>query len=163
MKKMIVALAMVAMSVASASAQGTKPQLQLSKSGKEYLEKLVNEKFQNVKPLRIESGKIFISKNNDATLKNTASCPAQGGERGDIGKHVQFKKPFTEPPTVVISLTLIDHVSDGFEGTLPNNNLRIRAGVVQDSITVHGFKYDLNTWCNTAIWQAQASWIAYGR
>ncbi len=105
--------------------------------------------------LRIESGTLgpIEAMDNSSCRKN----------RGHIDRHVQFEKAFTEPPNVFVSLTKIDYVIDGWKNSRPNKNLRIKVNIVPESITNHGFNYNLNTWCDTAIAEAQASWIAYGR
>ena len=76
--------------------------------------------------------------------------------RGYVGQRIEFSTSFKKPPRVILSLNLLDHVIDG--GII--NNLRIRADVV--GIDTDGFVYNLNTWCNTDIFAARASWIAYG-
>ena len=103
--------------------------------------------------LRIESGNIDLHHNNNPDLRRTEQCPSV---RGDIGKRIEFSTPFSKPPRVVLSLNLLDHVIGGG----PDNNLRIRADVVETD--THGFDYNLNTWCHTDIWAVRASWIAYG-
>lgn len=114
-------------------------------------------------PDRIESGEnLRIHHRNDATLMHKqASCPNEGGARGQVNKLIEFKRPFKEKPTVILALNRIDHVIDGWEGTVSGKNLRIAADVVE--ITTTGFRYNLKTWCNSSIAEARASWIAFGR
>lgn len=167
MKKLIAAIAivpMIAVGATSEASEEARPQAELTPPAKEFLEKLVNEKFQDMRLYRIESGALNpLHHKRDSTLLHTGSCPEEGGRRGDLGISVSFDKPFTEKPKVLVSLNWIDHVIDGWKGTKVNNNLRIAVEVVENSVTVDGFKYNFFTYCNTAIAYARASWIAYGR
>ena len=164
MKKVMVAMAVMSMmTTASGSAQDVQPNAQLSKPAREYLEKLVNDKFQNMSPVQIESGEIKMHHQEPGygTLRNTSSCPEKGGERGAIEEYIKFTTPFKAAPRVVLSLTSIDHVIDSGH----TNNLRIRVEVVEKKgkkeIFPDGFRYNFYTWCNTDIYSASASWIAY--
>ena len=107
--------------------------------------------------LRIESGDIDLHHGNVPELRRTDTCPeGRPGLRGAVGERMVFSTPFSEPPRVVLSLNLIDHVIDS--GLI--NNLRIDAAVTE--VDTRGFNYNLHTWCNTDIWSVRISWIAYG-
>lgn len=108
--------------------------------------------------LRIESGNIDLHKDKHPDLRRTDQCPSV---RGEIGKRIEFSNPFKKPPRVVLSLNLLDHVIDKNPQAKVDQNLRIRADIVEPPDT-HGFQYNLNTWCHTDIWAVRASWIAYG-
>lgn len=155
MKKIIVTLAIVPMVLATvALAEEVKPAADLTEPAKRYLEMLVNEKLKEMSLVRIESGNITIDHHSNPTLRHTGACPSI---RGDVGRYIKFETPFAEKPKVVLSLNLLDHVID--RGLI--NNLRITAEVVE--VFSDGFSYNVNTWCNTDIWAARVSWIAYGR
>ena len=108
--------------------------------------------------VRIESGEIEIHDVEDAVLTNTDRCPEEGGLRGHTQKYQEFYEPFEKPPNVVLSLMGIDHTI-----VKTVNNLRINTNVVEETVTAEGFYYNLNTWCDTRIVWAKASWIAYGQ
>lgn len=155
MRKLIAAMAVVPMLLAtSVLAEEVSPTADLTEPAKRYLEMLVNEKLKTMSLVRIESGKIAIHHDSNPTLRHTGACPSV---RGDVGRYVKFETPFIEKPKVVMSLTFLDHVID--QGLI--NNLRITAEVVETF--PDGFSYNVNTWCNTDIWAARVSWIAYGR
>ena len=108
--------------------------------------------------LRIESGRVRADESRLPDLRRTDYCEnTPENSRGFVMERVEFDRPFAEEPTVVVALAYLDHVID--DGHL--NNLRIRAAVRE--VDPNGFYFDLNTWCNTDIYSAEMTWVAYGR
>ena len=117
------------------------------------LEEFINDvKSITASQLHIQSGTAIAHHDDYSSLRQRNA----NGERGAINVRVDFDKPFLEIPEVMVSLSLIDHVTDSGQ-----NNLRINVKVTNRDR--HGFNYSIVTWANTDIWRADLSWIAYGR
>ena len=117
---------------------------------------LLNQLRSDPKFYRIASGEQEISHTTHPDIRRTNYCvEGPENERGAIDQRVDFKNPFRQIPTVLVSLSAIDHVITG-----KINNLRIRAVVT--NVDLNGFNYNLNTWCYTDLYWARMSWMAYG-
>jgi hypothetical protein len=64
---------------------------------------------------------------------------------------INFDRPFTTPPKVVVFLNYIDLDK--------NHNWRLAASA--SDIGVNGFTLKISTWADTILYAAQACWIAY--
>ncbi|KAK5019790.1 hypothetical protein BJ546DRAFT_1000012 [Cryomyces antarcticus] len=62
------------------------------------------------------------------------------------------KRAFAKPPTVLVALNSLDMAG--------NSDLRIRASA--DEVTSEGFRWHLDTWDDSTLYAAEASWIALG-
>ena len=107
----------------------------------------------------IESGVVEMSRDKlDALVYRGKRDPCKVEERGILGERRVFEAPFLETPEVVVALQAIDiDVEDK-----TTSAVRIRARVPPDKIDTDGFSYELVTWCNTTVYWAAMSWIAYG-
>ena len=66
---------------------------------------------------------------------------------------VKFKNgPFKNPPTVLVALNMLDMAG--------NANLRISTDISE--VTTEGFRWHLDTWDDSTLYAAGASWIALG-
>ncbi|MDB5659180.1 MAG: hypothetical protein JWS10_1795 [Cypionkella sp.] len=75
------------------------------------------------------------------------------GQGARESRHVVvFKEPFTEPPTVMASISMwdIDHKHTS------------RADITAEDITVAGFHLVFRTWGDTRVARVRADWIAIG-
>jgi H-type lectin domain len=73
----------------------------------------------------------------------------------ELKVHVTFDPPFKRPPKVAVSLNKID-LGDPQRHII--NRLRVHAG----SIRSNGFDLLFETWDDTRVYDAAASWIAVG-
>ena len=73
------------------------------------------------------------------------------GERS-ADKIVHFKTPFQSPPQVTVGLSMIDI----------ERNRNARLAVVVTDVQTGSFQIEFNTWSDTLVWAANASWIAFG-
>ena len=107
--------------------------------------------------LRIASGEARITASSHPDIRRTNYCTAgPENNRGSMNQRIEFETRFRQVPKVMVSLAALDHVIDS--GVI--NNLRISVAVV--SVDREGFNYNMNTWCNTDLYSARMSWIAYG-
>lgn len=100
-----------------------------------------------------QSGVIAMKAVGTRPLTDTAQCPTDStASRGELGGRVTFTKPFKNTPRISIGISQID------SGIPSNTGMRLSVGVV--NADRNGFSYNFNTWCNTTISGATASWIA---
>jgi hypothetical protein len=66
-------------------------------------------------------------------------------------QHIHFPQPFAAAPKVIASLSGLD--------ILHGQNHRLTVTV--ENISAHGFDLLFNTWADTRVWSASASWIAH--
>ncbi|KAK4460180.1 hypothetical protein QBC42DRAFT_288797 [Cladorrhinum samala] len=66
-------------------------------------------------------------------------------------KQIVFPRAYSAPPKVIVWLTQID--------VRNNANFRVRA-LISD-VTATGFKLNLDTWADSTLYQASASWVAH--
>ena len=120
----------------------------------DLLQKLLNDARENSVELHIESGRVLISDQKFPDLQRPGNCKkGVAVQRGAKNQRISFNKTFRETPEVIVALAHLDHKADG-------KNLRLHADVLIVDKT--GFNYQLITWCNTYIYGAGLSWIAYG-
>ena len=107
--------------------------------------------------LIIETGTVRINKTKFPDLGKTDECP-QGpeGRRGALNFRQDFKKDFELAPEMMVALNYLS------EGHREQNNIRIETKVEVKHIDKEGFNFDLFTWCDTHLWGAGMSWVAYG-
>ncbi len=72
------------------------------------------------------------------------------GRRKDT-KYVQFSSPFDMPPSIFLSLVLIDL----------SNKSNDRVSTKASEITCQGFLLTLETWENSQVYGVDVSWLAF--
>lgn len=103
---------------------------------------------QVAQPL-VETGVIELTAKRHKNLNNPTGCEKP---RGIQKLKIYFQKPYTSVPQVFTSLTVLDF-GDGVDH---------RIKVTVNEVTKKYFEIDFNTWCDTKMSQAQASWLAIG-
>ncbi|TKA68258.1 hypothetical protein B0A49_08020 [Cryomyces minteri] len=84
---------------------------------------------------------------------STSDVRSWSNPRPKNSARVAFPKgAFTKPPTVLVALNSLDMAG--------NSDLRIKASV--DEVTSEGFRWHLDTWDDSTLYAAEASWIALG-
>jgi hypothetical protein len=110
---------------------------------------------------QIQGGTFFV----DNSTKNF-TLNANEGKR-EVAVEINFSKSFTEKPTVLIALSLIDLQGEKFEvqanlkvnQTLESRGLKIAADAT--GISRDGFVLKIVVWGNTKINAAGGSWFAF--
>ncbi|NEP50549.1 MAG: hypothetical protein F6K65_17760 [Moorea sp. SIO3C2] len=93
--------------------------------------------------IKLESGEISVREGN----------LSKGDGRRRISGEKKFNTNFTSEPVVYIALNDIDSDND--------ENLRLKVDVTD--VNREGFQYVLETWGDTRVYSANASWFAYGK
>ncbi len=99
--------------------------------------------------IRIESGDIVMRAKEIPGLLDPDGCD---GDRGLIGRVINFPAPFNSKPKVFLSLVKIDFHS----GKDHRLNLEVK------DIEKDKFVFDFSVWCDTEISTAKAQWVAFG-
>lgn len=73
------------------------------------------------------------------------------GER-ECRRSVRFGEPFRDPPSVIVTLELLDM----------HHGTNHRTVLTAENITEHGFDVVFRTWGNTRVARASAAWTAIG-
>lgn len=110
---------------------------------------------------QVQGASFFMDKSTKGFNLN-----ANEGKRETIVE-INFEKPFTEKPTVLASLSLIDLQGDKFEveanskvnQTLESRGLKIAVDVT--GVSRDGFVLKVVVWGNTKVNAAGGSWIAF--
>jgi len=96
-----------------------------------------------------DGGELTLSSVNNEGLNNPSGCVANRG----YNKHqILFSQSFLEPPQVIASLSSLDFR----DGTDHRIQLKI------SNITKQSFVINFNTWCDTKLSMAKATWLAVG-
>lgn len=74
-----------------------------------------------------------------------------GSPQAKTSRDILFDRPYASPPKVVVWLKMLDMAHD--------HNWRITATATK--VTAKGFTINLDTWFDTVLYAAAASWIAY--
>lgn len=106
--------------------------------------------------LEILVGAVGIHQSKTPNLWNVlpTHCPeGADGKRGELNGRVDFDKPFSSPPVVLMGFSGLDIAHEA--------NVRISAKVKK--VDRDGFDYALVTWCNTRVWWTRVNWIAISK
>ena len=103
---------------------------------------------------RVQSGTVGISRYRELTdlIYRPELVSRDGADRGVTGGRVDFEKPFSSTPEVMVALRFLD---------VGDTTTRIRVNVT--AVDPEGFNYDFVTWSGTDINTAIANWIAVAR
>lgn len=95
------------------------------------------------------SGKINMYAQDTRGLKDDSQCPeGEDAYRGIVNDRIDFEKPFETTPRVIITVNSLSL----------SNTFRLILEVI--STDKNGFNFRFNTFCNTIVHGATASWIA---
>lgn len=111
----------------------------------------------------VETGVLVPTENELLEFRDKSSSIEDDGKtckegpdahRGTLNRAIRFKKKFSQPPTVTLSIRNLD----AYTG---ESNFRL--SLLASDVTTTGFNASLYTFCDTRIWRADATWIAVGR
>ncbi|MFM9978249.1 MAG: H-type lectin domain-containing protein [Sphingomonadaceae bacterium] len=110
---------------------------------------------RELKKIQFENGVIAIAASpGSRPLNDQTQCPTNAGaNRGLIQHRVNFAQKFNQIPVVSLSISHIDVYND--------RPIRLAATIA--AIDQSGFNINFNTWCDTWIAGATASWVALAR
>ena len=124
---------------------------QLAEQERAQLTEEVNALQDAARGPRVQSGVVEIGLGDGVERSSRdSSCT---GERGHIGRRIDFPEPFVHAPEVIVAISAIDHYVQ--------HNLRLVANVGE--IDPQGFHYDFFVWCNTDIVIARLQWMAVAK
>lgn len=113
-----------------------------------------------------------IEKPSLRVLVDTVSFPKSGHENfwdgtllngRDAEVPVRFKVPFQHKPDVIVSLHMLD-AGIYIQKALPEEHgvPVVRVKVEARNVTTEGFVLHFETWKQSLVWNAMASWVAVG-
>lgn len=103
---------------------------------------------------RLSSGTVGIEQGSRVLFSDYADGGVMWTGQGDReSRHViTFKEKFTEPPSVMVSISMwdIDHKHNA------------RADITSEKVTTAGFHLVFRTWGDTRVARVRADWMAVG-
>ena len=103
---------------------------------------------------RMSSGTVGIQQGSRVLFSDFADGGVMWTGQGDReSRHViTFKEKFTEPPSVMVSISMWD----------TDHKHNSRADITAEKITEKGFHLVFRTWGDTRVARVRADWIALG-
>ncbi|KAH3765143.1 hypothetical protein Pelo_2975 [Pelomyxa schiedti] len=106
---------------------------------------------QPIKAIRCESGIVWPSKRRDKTMSATGWKLHKGNGERPFCQHINFVRPFADPPAVFLGLSALDLLTEADH----------RISVQPLNVERTGFDIRFSTWRDSHVWSASASFLAF--